>query len=249
MQSRFGLVSLALALVAAACGGEDAPAPAVTDLPTAATEPATTASAATTPIPTTPIPTTPSPTTQADATQAPATSAPAATDPPPTTTAPEPAARFALVSFSLTPASQHVVIQNVGDASGSLQGFAICQAPRYHVFDDIELAPGELLAVSLGGDVFLPPPGAKTASASIGSFSPADGELGLYSRNDFSNSSAIVDYVEWGSSGHRRSTVALGALIWDGGDFVDTAGADSVFMFVTDLPSDGAEDWEVDVTP
>ena len=110
----------------------------------------------------------------------------------------------------------------------------------YHVFGDIELAPGEFDAVSLGGGVFLPPPGAKeTTTANI---KADDGEIGLYSNPDFGNSDAIVDYVEWGSSGHGRSSVAVGAGIWKADDFVATTG-DTVFLFADSSPSDGAEDW------
>jgi hypothetical protein len=50
--------------------------------------------------------------------------------------------------------------------------------------------------------------------------SPVDDELGLYLSADFANPAAIIDYVEWGSSGHTRSTVAVAALIWTSGDFV-----------------------------
>ena len=103
-----------------------------------------------------------------------------------------------MTSVNITVAGQHVVIQNAGSATGNLNGFALCQRPNYHIFDDIELAPGEFIAVSLGGDLFLPPPGAKeTLSANLGSITTEDGEIGLYSSGDFGNSSAIVDYVEW----------------------------------------------------
>lgn len=224
---RMYLSALAFVLLAAACGDDSTsdatPAPAAPQ-PTA--EPAVTTDASVASI------TGPAPTTAA------------ATTPP---TDAEPGARFAITALSITPSAQHVVIQNIGDAAGSLEGFAICQAPRYHSFDSIVLAPGEQLAVSLGGDVFLPPPGAQTTSAGIGTFSAADGEIGLYSRTDFGNSSAIVDYIEWGSSGHTRVVVAMGALIWNGGDFVPAAGGDSVFMFTVGQPTDGAEDWEFEV--
>ena len=137
------------------------------------------------------------------------------------------------------------MIQNAGSAIGNLNGFALCQRPNYHIFDDIELAPGEFIAVSLGGDLFLPPPGAKeTLSANLGSITTEDGEIGLYSSGDFGNSSAIVDYVEWGSSGHGRSSVAVGAGIWSTGDFVDLPDVDSAFLFITDNVGDGVANWD-----
>lgn len=162
----------------------------------------------------------------------------------PATTQPEAAgeAKFTITSVTIDASGQGVLIQNVGSATGNLSGFALCQAPSYHTFGDIELAPGEFIAVSLGGG-FSPPSGAKEIiTAGVGQISAEDGELGLYSSSDFGNSSAIVGYVEWGSSGHRRSSVAVGAGIWNEGDFVATSGAIST-LSADAVPSDGAEDW------
>lgn len=183
MKRQYLLVVVALALVAAACGDDDAgEAPAAS----------TTAG--------------PAPTTEAPA---------------PTTAAPGGAAEFAIVSVTLAEDAQGVVIQNVGGALGNLSGLWLCQAPSYDSFGDVELAPGEMVAVTLGGD-FTGPEGAKTASLSIGSIGVDDGEIGLYTSRDFGSSSAIVDYVEWGEGGHTRSSVAVEAGIWNSGDFVPT---------------------------
>ena len=166
----------------------------------------------------------------------------------PTTTteaASEGGAVFAMVEVGLGAAEQYVVIQNTGDASGSLQGFAICQAPTYHLFVDIEVAPGELVFVSLGGDLpELASVAKETVIASIGSISTDDGEIGLYSESgDFENSDAIIDYVEWGNSGHTRSDVAVGAGIWNSGDFVVTT-PDTNGLIVADQSGGGADNWE-----
>ena len=240
MKTRLVLLVPVLALVAAACGDDDAgpvETPAPVPVVTTTAVPATTAAPVGTPGPVT-------------ATAPAQTSGPAATAAPPTaappTTAPA-AAEFSITAVSISPAGQHVVVQNVGGVAGNLTGFAICQAPSYHVFGDIELAPGESLAVSLGGSVFIPPPGAKTTSASIGTIGAGDGEIGLYARADFGNSSAIVDYVEWGSTGHTRSSVAAGAGIWNPGDFIDNTEGDSVFLFVSDPAADGASAWDFEV--
>ena len=267
MKTRLVLLVPVLALVAAACGDDDAgpvetPAPAPVPVVTTTAVPATTAAPVGTPGPVTATapaqtsgpaataaPPTAAPPTAAPPTAAPPTAAPPTAAPPtaaPPTTAPA-AAEFSITAVSISPAGQHVVVQNVGGVAGNLTGFAICQAPSYHVFGDIELAPGESLAVSLGGSVFIPPPGAKTTSASIGTIGAGDGEIGLYARADFGNSSAIVDYVEWGSTGHTRSSVAAGAGIWNPGDFIDNTEGDSVFLFVSDPAADGASAWDFEV--
>ena len=53
-----------------------------------------------------------------------------------------------------------VVIQNVGGEAGSLGGLWLCQRPLYYEFPDVVLQPGESAAVSVGGNIFVPPPGA-----------------------------------------------------------------------------------------
>ncbi|NND74328.1 MAG: hypothetical protein HKN44_04925 [Ilumatobacter sp.] len=41
-----------------------------------------------------------------------------------------------------------------------------------------------------------------------------DGELALYRSDQFSDPDAMLSYVEWGSSGHSRSSVAVAAGLW-----------------------------------
>ena len=117
-----------------------------------------------------------------------------------------------------------VVITNVGTESGNLQGHWICQRPSYQELPSIEVAPGESVAISLGGSVFLPPPGTLTIEGqlNIGSIAASSGEIGLYSSNTFGSADAIVSYVEWGNSGHGRSSTAVEAGAWDDGGFVAT---------------------------
>ena len=104
-----------------------------------------------------------------------------------------------------------VIITNVGDASGNLEGHFLCQRPSYAQLPDLELGPGESVAISLGGDVFLPPPGVKTIDAAVfvGNLDAAGGEMGLYLDQSFGDADSIVAYVEWGSTGHGRSETAV----------------------------------------
>jgi hypothetical protein len=119
-----------------------------------------------------------------------------------------------------------LVITNVGTESGNLGGHWICQRPTYQELPDVELAPGESVAISLGGDSFTPPAGALTIEGALdlGSITAASGEIALYSSNSFGSADAMVSYVEWGESGHGRSATAVEAGAWDEGGFVPTTG-------------------------
>lgn len=135
-----------------------------------------------------------------------------------------------------------VVIQNVGSASGSLAGHWLCQRPSYFEFPDVELQPGEFAAVSVGGDIFVPPAGAIVVEgvANIGPFDPISGEVGLYLRDQFENPDAIISYVEWGESGHGRSATAVSAGIWPDGGFVATSELTGAILATRIPPSDPA---------
>ena len=213
-------VTLALmALLVVACGGS-----------TASTTTAEPAGSVTTTTGIAPTTTTQAPTTTAGettTTQASAVSGP----------------KFVLstVTFGAGPM---IVITNIGDESGNLGGHWLCQRPSYWEFPSIEVPAGQSVAVSTGGSVFLPPPGALVieTQASVGGLEPEDGEMGFYERRSFDDSTAILSYVEWGKSGHGRSSVAVSAGIWSSGAFVET-NADTISLFASALPATSPDDW------
>lgn len=131
----------------------------------------------------------------------------------------------------------YVEIRNVGGAPADLDGWFLCQRPSYHGLGPQVLAPGEAVRVAPGAQ---PPAGdgvvAAQGGASIGSLRAVDGEMGLYDSGSFGDSASIQSYVEWGSSGHGRSSVAVGAGIWPDGGFVDSSGAAGI------VAPGGAED-------
>jgi len=128
---------------------------------------------------------------------------------------------------SVTFGAPMVVITNVGTEAGNLGGHWICQRPSYQELPAIDVGPGESVAISLGGSVFLPPPGTLTIEGqlNIGGISASSGEIGLYSTNSFGSADASVSYVEWGDTGHGRSGTAVEAGVWDDGGFVATTDA------------------------
>lgn len=216
---------IALVLVLAACGDDSTGADTTT----------TTAATSTTAAETTSSTAAETTTTAADTTTTVAETT--------TTTADGPAGvvfQIQSVSFG----SPMVVIYNIGDEGGSLAGHWLCQRPSYAELPDITLEPGEGLAISLGGNVFLPPPGLKTADGqlNIGALDPASGEIALYSSNSFGSSDAIVSYVEWGNSDHGRSSVAVGAGIWEAGAFVATT-ADTALIQITSFSDTSPAGW------
>jgi Secretion system C-terminal sorting domain len=132
-----------------------------------------------------------------------------------------------------------VELKNLGGAEAAAGGYWLCQFPNYNQLSVLGADCGNL-TIPAGGIL-------KVTTSSI-NINAGDGELGLYTTNNFGSSDAIIDYVEWGSTGHMRSTVAVGAGTWSTGDFVpgwsdcmsleyDGAGDGSVDWMTQDIPS------------
>jgi len=224
---RFIPLLMALILVAAACGDDD----------TATTGPTTTSGATTT---------TPEATTTSEAAVTTTTGAA-------TTTAPSAEAvsglRIAQVGFDTDFQDGWVLIENAGSAPASLAGHFLCQRPGYFALPDVEIEPGAVFWVAVGDGASLQDTPSVAAGGTLGGFSQASGEMGLYDSNSFGDSSSILSYVEWGSAGHGRSSVAIEAGIWVDGEFVTGIGeAIGAILSEAGQPV-GAASWETIEAP
>ncbi len=130
-----------------------------------------------------------------------------------------------------------VELKNIGNETVDVSGYWLCDFPAYQQIQNSNITCGEMM---LGAGEIL-------AVDDFNTIAPDDGEMGLYSTNSFGNASAMLDYVEWGASGHQRSSVAVAAGIWTAGDFVPafTAGASLEY----DGEGDASENWTEQSNP
>ncbi|MCB0760331.1 MAG: T9SS type A sorting domain-containing protein [Flavobacteriales bacterium] len=103
---------------------------------------------------------------------------------------------------------------NTSAMTVNISSYWLCNFPTYDqlstltvVCGSLNLAPGEYVAIEGFG------------------ISAADGECGLYSSPNYASSAAIVDYVEWGSTGHFRSSTAVAGGVWTTGAFAPAMAA------------------------
>lgn len=220
------------ALVVIACGGDD---DASTTTTTAASDTNTTEAAETTLAPAS----TAAPTT---------TAAPETTTTTSTTALPPTAGALALTRIVFEPSS-YVVVTNVGGEPIELGEHWLCVFPAYQQLPAQTVGPGESVAIGL--DEATPPDLVDFVAVFelgpvVGTPQRADGELGLYGAADFGSAAAIVDYVEWGSTGHERSSVAVEAAIWNAGAFIEIP--EEAFSISSSGAIGGNEaDWFVDL--
>jgi len=220
-------VLLVLALVAAACSGSDSDSDT-----TAATSPTTTTSSTSGNDATT--------TTSVDPGNGDATTTTAGATTGTTTGGGSIAEATFVISRVVFGDEAYVSITNIGSESGNLEGWQLCQRPAYFRIGSVEVAPGETVHFTDGsvdgltGQVI-------DANGRFGKLSASSGEIGLYVDNSFGSASSIRSYVEWGSSDHGRSSVAVEAGIWAEGGFVAADGVPGLAA-VVDAPTSPA-DW------
>lgn len=151
-------------------------------------------------------PTTPSPTTTVQGDEE-GTTAPETT----TTTIITGNARFVIGSVVFGE-SGTIEIGNLGPDAGDLTGFWVAIHPYYLEIPSTVIAPGKAITVSIAEES--DPELVIPAAGLLPTLKSGSGEIGLYSSGGFGDPDAIVDYVEWGSTGHTRSIVAIAAGLW-----------------------------------
>ncbi len=102
-------------------------------------------------------------------------------------------------------------IKNTGNTTVDISNYWICDFPSYSVLSSLD--------IECDADLVLDPDEVITLVSNF-DISGDDGEFGLYLNTSWSDPNSIIDYVEWGSSGHTRANVAIAAGIWSSADFV-----------------------------
>lgn len=129
------------------------------------------------------------------------------------------------------PETNTIELKNIGSTTVDVSSYEACSFPVYDAMEDLTLVSGSLNMAP--GDILV---------VSGHTMGVADDELGIYSTPSYTNPDAMMDYVEWGSTGHQRSTVAVAAGIWNTGDFLDFfPGTDETYMW--DGNGDAPANW------
>jgi hypothetical protein len=118
-----------------------------------------------------------------------------------------------------------IEILNGGNDSINISSYWLCTFPQYQALSELTVECGELTLA----------PGEVVVVSGFSGFSAADGELGLYTREAFGDSDAIVSYLEWGSGGHQRSSVAIEAGLWRSDFFLEPPTEDNSLQYFSDV--------------
>ena len=124
-------------------------------------------------------------------------------------------------------------IKNISNDSIDVSDYWICRGPgMYDRIGDVIVECGSFDFVMAPGDI-------KGLNIGVDNM---DGELAIYTDDDFTDPEDMIHYVEWGSTGHARSTVAVAAGLWTTGDFVPSFDVANSIYFDGDGIS--STDWD-----
>lgn len=130
------------------------------------------------------------------------------------------------------PATEVVTIHNYGSTTVDISGYFFCQYPIYFQVSSMTVNSGSTM-LAAGADVTI---------TSLVNFGNTDGEFGLYTAAGSPLfTSNMVDYLQWGSSGHVREPVAVSAGIWTSGTFISAA---PPFQYTGDGSQNGVAFWD-----
>ena len=115
----------------------------------------------------------------------------------------------------------YVALTNFTDQPARLGGLFLCQGAQCFELPDAEVAAGATVRIAVGDGAGLDQ--VVATKATIGELRPADGEIGLYTSQDVSDPQAILKYVQWGSTPHDNTRVAIEAGLWSEGGFAPSS--------------------------
>ena len=131
----------------------------------------------------------------------------------------------------VNPSTGAVTIHNYGSSTVNIGTYWLCNFPSYDQLNTLTVTQGSLNLAA----------GAEVTVISTVNLTVADSELGLYNSSTFGSSTAMQDYLQWGSAGHQREVVAVNKGIWVAGTFVSAA---APFEYIGNGAQNGATFWD-----
>jgi hypothetical protein len=134
----------------------------------------------------------------------------------------------------VVPGSGIVTLKNFGDSEVDISSHRLCHSFKYAVISSLTIISGNPSALA-AGDVLV-------VAIIDEPLNAIDSDLGFYLPDGaFSDPDNMLDFMQYGSSGNGRESVAVEKGIWEAGTFISNPGP---FAFISDNPSDfGVEFW------
>jgi len=130
-----------------------------------------------------------------------------------------------------------VELYNTGTSSVNVSNYHLCTYPTYQ---DLATLTGQSTVTMNAGEFLVVDWDPLSNNAG-----DPDGEVGLYVDGDrFTDHTDMVDYMEFGESGHFRESVAVDAGEWQSGEFVSLAPSGKTLSYFGMTGEVGQENWD-----
>jgi ABC-type transport system substrate-binding protein len=127
---------------------------------------------------------------------------------------------FSINEIGLGP-DGYVSLTNFTDVPVRLASLVLVQGSDSFELPDVAVEPGDTVLVAVGDGEGLE--NVVATDATLGDLAPADGEIALYTSQEFDDPTAMIVYLEWGSTPHDLNPVAIEAGLWLEGSFAPTS--------------------------
>ena len=118
---------------------------------------------------------------------------------------------FSINEIGLGP-DGYIALTNFTDVTVSTGGLILCQGPDCFALPAVEVGAGETALVTVGDGSGLE--GVIATGATIGELRSEDGEIAIFVSEDYDDPKAILVYLQWGSTPHDLTDVAVEAGLW-----------------------------------
>lgn len=118
---------------------------------------------------------------------------------------------FSINEIGLGP-DGYVALTNFTDVSVSTAGLILCQGTDCFELPDSEVVAGETALVAVGDGSGLE--SVIATGATLGELRPSDGEIAIFASENYDDPKAILVYLQWGSTPHELTPVAVEAGLW-----------------------------------
>ena len=117
---------------------------------------------------------------------------------------------FSIEEIGLGPEG-YVTLHNFTGASANLDSLFLCQSNGCADLPDVVVQPGESARIAVGDGTGLENVVMTNAKLDL---APADGEVAVYHSEDPSDPTQLRAYLQWGSTPHELTKVAVEAGLW-----------------------------------
>lgn len=115
----------------------------------------------------------------------------------------------------------YISLTNFTNVPVSTAGLIMCQGTDCFNLPGVDVPAGETVLVTVGDGEDLE--SVIATGATIGELDPLDGEIAIFASQDYNDPDAILVYLQWGSTPHALTSIAVDSGLWIESSYAPTS--------------------------